>query len=368
MKRRVVHVSSVHLATDPRIFEKECRSLASSGYEVTLIATGAPPAHSDFPVQVLPRSQYRLVRMLAGSVRAVARAVRLRPDLVHLHDPELIPFIPLLRARRIKVIFDAHEDIPDTMQRKPYVGALSRRALVWFGRVLVAAADRGSNGIVVATPSIGEDFSHAPQCLVQNFPILDDWETAAPEVARPRLVYVGGISEVRGAWQMMDMISDLGPRHGATLVLAGPVPAPLLDRLGEHPGWVHTEYVGVLDRQGVAQLLGTCTVGLVLFQPEPNHVNSQPTKMFEYMAAGLPVLGSDFPLWRELISGHGVGLLADPTDPAAITAKASELITDPAGAAAMGRRGREVVESTQNWRLEGARLVDFYRDLLGQTP
>ena len=359
----------MHGATDPRIFEKECTTLAHAGYDVLLVATGDAPHAAEFRVIALRRASTRPVRMMLGGMRAIWQAVRFRPDLVHLHDPELIPFIPILKARGIRVIFDAHEDIPATMLRKPYLSPHVRRIMAWFGRILVSAVDHAADGVVVATPAIGKGYSRAPQCLVQNFPIVSAWKVAERDALQtPRLVYVGAISEGRCIWQMMDLISTLGPRHDAQLVLAGPVTEQLLDRLRSHAGWRHTDFLGTLDRPEIVELLSTCTVGVVLFQPEPNHVESQPTKMFEYMAAGLPILGSDFALWRKLVLDQRIGALANPMDVDAIARAAEVLISDPHHAAEMGQRGRRIAEQSYNWRVEGDRLVNFYNDLLNGEP
>ena len=135
----------------------------------------------------------------------------------------------------------------------------------------------------------------------------------------------------------------------------------------EHPGWRHAEFLGSLDRPALAELLADSTIGVVLFLPEPNHVKSQPTKMFEYMAAGLPVLASDYPLWRELVLPAGAGRVVDPLDVEAIVREATFLLDHPSERAQMGRQGRRLVETTRNWRIEGERLVRFYDDLSGAT-
>lgn len=365
---RVVHVTSVHQARDPRISEKQCRTLAEAGYDVTLVATGTPPEEAPFRVVTYPRSARRLERMTLGSARAVARAIRLRPAVIHMHDPELVPWTPLLRLLGVRVIFDSHEDIAATMRHKPYVGRAAGTLLTLFTRVLVSFVDRTASGIVSATPTISARFHNPHSAVVQNFPRLGDWVLAERQgSSTDRLVYIGGITEGRGIWQMLDAVGLLAQDHRFTFTLAGPVDEQLLARMQAHDAWRHCEHLGLLDRAGVADLLSRSTMGLVLFLPEPNHVNSQPTKLFEYMAAGLPVVASDFPLWRQIVVDLDAGVTADPEVPAAIAAAAARLLADPEGARRMGENGRALVSQTLNWDAEAAALLAFYEELLAST-
>ncbi len=363
---RVVHVSSAHPADDPRIYEKMCTALAREGYDVRLIATGEAPAGAAFPVVAYERSDRRLVRMSLGMARAVLRAVRMRPDVVHLHDPELIPAVVFFRILGIHVIFDSHEHIAASMENKAYLPRGIRGVAQRASRWLVSLVDRTASGVVTATPAIAEDFGNPRRAVIQNFPILAQWTDVA-DGRRPagRLVFIGGLTEGRGAFQMLDAMERLGATHGARLTIAGAASEDLLDRLREHPGWQYAEFVGMLDRTELAQLLAESTIGVVLFLPEPNHVYSQPTKMFEYMAAGLPVLASDYPLWRDLVVTTGVGVVADPLDGDAVVRAATQLLDAPTDAVLMGRRGREVVETTRNWAVEADKLVAYYDELTG---
>ena len=103
--------------------------------------------------------------------------------------------------------------------------------------------------------------------------------------------------------------------------------------------------------------------GLVLFRPAPNHLEAQPNKLFEYMSAGLPVIASDFPAWRELVEGTGAGLLVDPDDPQAIAHAIAWILRHPAEAEQMGRRGREAVYRDFNWDREAEKLAACYRNI-----
>jgi hypothetical protein len=113
-----------------------------------------------------------------------------------------------------------------------------------------------------------------------------------------------------------------------------------------------------LSREGVAELLREARVGLLVLHPVEAHLQSLPIKLFEYLAAGIPVVASDFPLWRELVGDAGV--LVDPLDVDAIAGAIGELLADPARAEAMGRAGREAVATQFAWEAEGERLLSLY--------
>ena len=87
--------------------------------------------------------------------------------------------------------------------------------------------------------------------------------------------------------------------------------------------------------------------------------------MFEYMSAGVPVIGSHFPLWKQIIEGNQCGLCVDPQDPQAIAAAIDDLIANPEKAEQMGRNGQIAVLNRYNWGIEEQKLLDFYKSLIG---
>ncbi|MGN6250579.1 MAG: glycosyltransferase [Marmoricola sp.] len=363
-RTRVVHVSSAHPATDPRIFEKECRTLAAAGFDVHLVATGVAPSDaSGVKVTIVGRPTGRASRMTLGSFRAVIAALRSRASIVHLHDPELALWIPLLRLLRRQVVFDSHEDIVATVSTKDYLPPLVRRAATVMSRALVLLIDRLATAVVSATPSISKNFNNPRAAVIQNFPVLAEFATKSSREA-VRLLYIGNLTEARGARQMVDAMEAVATEEPvATLTIAGRISAGLLEDLRALPGWRHVDYRGLLDRDGVNALLAEADIGLVLFQPEPNHIESQPTKMFEYMIAGLALVASDFPLWRALVTDEQLGRVVDPTDAGAIARVIVSLMRDPAEVRAMGERARKVVAARHSWEREGAALVDLYSAL-----
>ena len=81
------------------------------------------------------------------------------------------------------------------------------------------------------------------------------------------------------------------------------------------------------------------------------------------MAAGIPVIASNFPVWREIIAGNACGICVDPLDPASISKAIDFLITHPAEAEKMGSNGRQAAINKYNWRCESKKMLDFYDNL-----
>jgi glycosyltransferase involved in cell wall biosynthesis len=102
----------------------------------------------------------------------------------------------------------------------------------------------------------------------------------------------------------------------------------------------------------------------VTLHPIRTYLDSLPVKMFEYMAAGIPVIASDFPLWREIVVGHKCGICVDPMDPRAIACAIDYLVAHPDVAREMGENGRRAARERYNWGHEEKRLLDFYGTLL----
>jgi len=366
--RRVCHLTSNHQPFDSRIFLKECRTLARAGYDVTLVVPhDRREVRDGVTIEPVPVPANRRERMLRTTWEVYRAARRVRADVYHLHDSELIPIGWLLKLRGHRVIFDAHEDRPRQVLSKPWIRPALRPAVAAVTRVVEGASAIVFDRIVAVTPSVAASFPAHKTHLVQNYPIDGELTVVdgLPYRDRPaEVIFVGGISEIRGIREMVQAMQHVPASYGAELVLVGRFDTPSLEAAVQGlPGWAHARAVGWRSRGEVAALLARARAGLVLYHPEPNHVSAQPNKLFEYMSAGVPVIASDFPLWRELVEGTGAGLLVDPLDPRAIGEAIGWLLAHPEAAAAMGERGRAAVAGDLNWAHEARALLAMYATL-----
>lgn len=306
----------------------------------------------------------RLDRMLRTTRRVAARALALDADAYQLHDPELLPAGLRLRRAGRRVVFDAHEDVPTQLLDKPYLApSVARLMATLYARYEHYACSR-LDGLLAATPHIRERLAHCNRRTIDvaNFPLPEEFSPGCGWEGRTEVCYVGSISAIRGIREMVQACAML--RSPVRLALAGSFTDPVLERdMTLLPGWRKIRAVGHLDRAGVSQVMASAFAGLVTLQPTASYRDALPVKMFEYMAAGIPVIASDFPRWRAIIEASDCGLCVDPQDPAAIAAAIDRLAQDPLLARRMGANGRRAIEQTYNWKNEAQKLVRFYADL-----
>lgn len=365
-------MTSVHSAADPRIFHKECRSLARAGFDVTVIG----PSRGDFTtdavrIRSIPQNGSRLARMTRTAWLAYRTACRQNADVYHFHDPELVPFGLLLSMNGKQVIYDIHEDLPKDVLSKQYLPHWCRPLVSWIVGKIEAFACGKFCALVAVTPAIADRFSriNPRTVVVHNFPypeeLIRDESMHQWEQRRQSVAYAGGITVERAIREMVSAMALLPDWLPATLELAGPeIPAEAdSDWLRKQPGWKRVRHHGFLDQRRTFQLLRSVRAGLVLFHPEPNHIEAMPQKIFEYMGAGLPVIASEFPLWRQILGETGCGIFVDPMNPEQIARAIEHVLLHPREAEEMGRRGQAAVLERFNWNIEAEKLVQLYKDI-----
>jgi glycosyltransferase involved in cell wall biosynthesis len=370
---RIVHLSSVHRDFDVRIFLKECRTLVQEGFDVEYVVPTDRGGRRD-GVTIIPVKRHcgRLARLVKVTLDILIIAVRRRASLYHFHDPELIPVGLFLRLLGKRVIYDVHEDVPRDILEKHWIPRRIRPGVAFAAACAEWFAARTLSGIVTATPAIAERFPSHRTIVIRNLPRKSEFATLGErrKASSPAAVYIGLISAARGASSMVRAINAV--RNSAMrLILVGEMDPPgLLEELEQLPGWDRVNYLGWKDRRGVGSVLATASVGLVLLHPTPCFVTSLPIKLFEYMSAGIPIIASDFPLWRQLVAETGCGLCVQPEDVDAIAQAIEWVLEHPEDAETMGRRGQALVKDELNWEREALSLSSLYARLLANpaTP
>lgn len=368
-KLKTVHLSSGHKKLDIRVFNKECCTLAAAGYDVVLVSPVEQKGMLDgVRLRSLPVHKNRYQRFLLTIWQVFFTALGEKGDIYHFHDPAFIPFAMVLKwITRKRVIYDAHEDVPRDIMSKEWIPVALRKPIANVVNVIEQMGARVFDGVIAATPPIAKKFPRSKTVLVQNYPYLSELEATAGlpyQERQPNIIYVGALTVARGINEVVEALARLPQTLPTKLTIAGRFsPESLVTELEQMPGWKRVCFLGWQSRPDTLNLLAQARAGIVTFHPEPNHIEAQPNKLFEYMSAGIPIIASNFDAWREIIDGIGCGIQVDPQSPDEIARAIQWIMEHPEESEAMGKRGRTAIEQRFNWEATSKNLLEFYRRL-----
>lgn len=393
-KTSVVHVGRYHRKDDIRIFCKECRTLSAAGYQVSYITSdiyGDKKGYIDHGIRIgfyqneMPHQKIE-ISLKKGILRSLARRNALKkkwiqhvvdrifsfhPDIVHIHEYEILLIVKELLKRdpKIKIIYDIHEDNPKQQAQwyrnnKRELAALAVEKMVqWKEKQVMKKA----TAVITVTDYISQLVSrqHVNVFTVKNYPKADDICCVNDDLEKreSNYCYAGGVTEDRGITLLVKNSDSIEGKFW----IAGNMEQSYRERLSrEYPAlWVQNVcYKGYLTREQVNEFYSSCVVGMCTLQFHPNYINALPIKLFEYMAAGIPVVISDFPLWRQIVEDAGCGIIVDPYDEKAITEAVNRLLSDRKLAKRMGDNGRRAVREKYSWEHEADILLKAYRSIL----
>ncbi|WP_415833403.1 glycosyltransferase [Kerstersia similis] len=370
MIRKIIHVTTVHIRFDPRIFHNEFMSVARAGLWETKLIVADGQGDAEIPGACLRdlgalRRGGRFARLWLGFWRLLfllGKEKDKRKTIVHIHDPELLAVAFFLRLMGFRIFYDVHEDLPRQVQSKEWIpGPLKR-----FVAGLIALAEQSSRVFVscyvCATPQIAARFAGA-SIVVRNYPPRS-MVPETPIKKGEKIVYLGNMSEARGVMTMLDLMVSLNEKavEPVVLRLGGAFDSPELEaRVRAHPGWQYVDYVGWVHRDQVASFFEGAFLGLILIKPYRNYMESSPNKLFEYLAFDLEVLASDFPVWRALVEGGEGVSYVDPEDIDAIATAVRQ-------AQARAKKGEsphsaDIIRTRYSWEGQFEKLLAQYQKI-----
>lgn len=388
-KIKVLHLGCVHASDDPRIRKKECETLYRAGYDVVYMTSYQSLRVEDRHCQkqdcvAVKGGDYdtRGVLVTRDAVTFIKHRIKNKkkiiglilcenPDILHIHELELMYVVNELRRKLpyIKIIFDVHEDYPGSYydvfasNTNKFLAGLSK----WYVSGRLKKYLRLSDAVITVTPSLLKSlqtiYNKGKIALVRNYPMIFEKPANGLINCRKRQIcYCGQLTENRGIGSLLDNRE----RINAEIHLAGPIADRYKRELEDRFDWMHSDqirYHGVIAQEQVWELMLSSMVGICCLKKTNNYFASYPTKIFEYMMAGTPVVCSDFPVWKEIIEGADCGVTVDPENEDEMVNAINRLLDDPQIFSRYGINGRKAVEEKYNWNIEAKKLIQVYERL-----
>ncbi|WP_339213224.1 glycosyltransferase [Ornithinibacillus sp. FSL M8-0202] len=370
MPKRVVHLTTVHHPYDPRIFHKECKSLAKAGFDVTLIAQEAEEASSTGDINHIKLKKYgsRLKRMILGTIDAYRKAKKLNADVYHFHDPELLPVAWLLKKKNNVVIYDIHEDYITSILQKDYINKPVKKIIAKTYKFMEAFFSRKFE--LCLAEKYYKDIYPRGRCIL-NYPTINEnviHHQRVNDILESELLYTGNVTHVRGA-----LIHAKIPSIDESIKVhfVGKCSSSVANEMYQVAKDTKDNLVfeGIdkfvqKERIEACYLSKNWLAGIALFPPTEHYMKKELTKFFEYMGAGLPILCSNFPVWKDFMETYQCGIAVDPFNDDEIKQAIHYLKSHPEEVRTMGENGKKAVLESLNWNVEEQKLIGWYKELL----
>jgi glycosyltransferase involved in cell wall biosynthesis len=293
---------------------------------------------------------------------AFAEFLRFRPHIVHIFVAELLPLAFVFRWLGAEVIYEVQENLYKKIPLKSYnQGWLFERLFRYFDQ----KARRAFKFIFTEDAYLDEyqnlEKSYA---VIHNFasPELLSIPFPIPDFQHPAFFYAGVISYERAFDTMLKALAIVKKNYPAVcLRLFGHLRVSeknLYESLYYQAVKENLIFYGYLPQKEVFGYTKDALAGIALLKPVGDYADSYPTKLFDYMALGLPVITSDLPLLRAVVEPESCGFCVSPYDAEALAERMIWMIEHPEQVRAMGVEGRRAVLEKYHW--EQSKLIDIY--------
>ncbi len=362
---KVCNLTSVHSRYDIRIFHKQCWAQSLRGEAHLIVADGQKDEIKDnIHIHGVKKYKNRFLRMILAVFAVYKRAKTIKADVYILHDPELLTIALLLKKTGAKVFFDSHECYTEALLDSYWIPPFLRKHVVKIYRYIESLILSRLDGVIAATKHIGDVLSEYNKNIfvLHNYALLKEFaDCTEPDIEHSNhILYCGGISQERNIINIVKALSLC--RNDIKLILCGTFSSEaLLKQCQQLSGWSQVEYKGQVSRQQLHSLAQKCFCGVCVLQANPAHKYALGLKIFEYPGMHLPLVASNFDLWKKIIGNENkpFGVFINPANPQEIADAIDKFYENKALTKQLGQNGRKAVETKYNFELEKEKYLNF---------
>lgn len=367
----ICHLTVLNPALHSRIFYKEALSQFQAGYQVSVIGQDASPTpYISQGVQIIPSGEFDRISWARIRTRKhiLKLALAQQADVYQIHTPELLPIAKRILAVRPKarILYDMHEDYSANILHGNYYPALFKRAIARSVRRTERDFVRWGHGLIYAETCFEGLLPFPPE---KTITVLNKFvgETLPPPPEPnpiPVLALTGTVAENWGLLRALDLWTNLNHISPVHLILAGKAYDPdLKDRIRQHVADHNLQLRFEWHRDGhyvpheeLIEIIRAADLGLAPYILTPHITPRIPTKFYEYMSQGTPLLFTDNPAWNQVNALTHFGYSMPWPLPEDAPTRILDIL--------QSRPRTQVSEAHWSWQPESEKLIDWLPKVL----
>jgi glycosyltransferase involved in cell wall biosynthesis len=362
----VCHLTTAHQSADVRIFERECKSLATqSNFKILLASHGEmPKCESILHIDLGSMPTRRLARFIKSQYVAARILCQYKVDIWHLHDPELLLFACFLIMMRKNLVWDSHEDyflqFSNSSEYRTYLPKFFRKSVSRFMLVLLRFVDKNASLVISATKSINDKYVNEKKVIVGNEARLDNFVLCEPTFNSNKILFTGATDDSQCFREVVEALSSW---DNLILMIAGKEPAKDEWNYAKKILGPQLLFLGWLDREELAKAMSASFAGLITYNDQETNSTNSPNKRFEFAAAGLPCIVTPTRSninWAQESSG---AIVASGFGPSDLQNAIAEMLSDEGVWRDKSNALRKWSHSFGDWAISEKLLFQAYEDL-----
>lgn len=378
--KKVCIITSSHGRDDIRMFQKQTISLSKHGiYVVYVVVDGEKDIDgNNYKITSFGiKAKGKLDRLLSISRKLYQPLLELNADVYQICDPELFPLGVKLKKRNRTVVFDSVEDY-EGYYRGIYKGITAFVTSKVMTFLLWRYLNRFDMTLVMS-PNIQkrlEKYAPGKVKIVSNYPIISGRDGLSAISLDKYLannnhfIYSGSVYDFSEQEIVLESINDV-ENDNAKYLIVGKISEERKKKLEADNIKGRLEVIPWIEREELLKLYRSSICGVVIFDYTPVCCNKEgqmgSNKIFEYMLEGLPVICTDFSLWKSLIiDKYHCGICVSPNNKAQIKEAVRYIIQNKQEAFEMGQRARQAVLTEFNWESQEEKYISIVNSLINE--
>lgn len=371
---KICHITSAHSRYDARIFGRQCKALADNGFNVVLVCCDGMPKEVKNNIEIISFSDCELtkkerLKLLLCNSKFIKYLLALNADIYQFHDIELIEIGRLLKKRNKKVIFDSHENwlgyVSSSLPNSFIIQSVFNFLFTAYYKHFLKIFD----AVFSVSPNMVDDLKsfNANAYFVPNYPSVETDAFLSPSLSSNTFVYAGTVYDISNQCNIVEALENVYD-DSCTYLVIGKINPALKQEMLSLDRSKRVNFINWITSDELRSQMSDCLAGIVLLDYVPVCCNKEgqvgSNKIFEYMQVGLPVICTDFILWKKMIiDKYKCGICVNPRNIKEIRNAMTYLIEHKQEAKQMGENGRRAILDEFNWEIAIPNYINIYNKI-----